>query len=148
MAPKRLASKFLNKNKKGYSINELELLAVVWSLEHFKYYLIGSHFTLQRDHQALISALKINRGNKTYHSRLTRWVDRLLPFDFKVEHIAGKNMGFADYLSCYPNSPPTGEHIDKNRMINPKRALQYTLHTAHRKRTNQKARNRNTHNTP
>ena len=32
------ASRF-NKNEQRYSINELELLAVVWSLEHFKYYL-------------------------------------------------------------------------------------------------------------
>ena len=76
-------------------MNELELLAVVWSLEHFKYYFFGSNLTLQTDHQALFSALANNRGNKTYQSRLTRWVDRLLPFHFNVEHIAGKNMGFA-----------------------------------------------------
>ena len=106
--PIAYASRFLNKNEQRYSINELELLAVVWSLEHFKYYLFGSNFILQTDHQALLSALKNNRGNKTYQSRLTRWVDRLLPFHFKVEHIAGKNMGFADYLSRHPNSPPIG----------------------------------------
>ena len=70
--PIAYASRFLNKNEQRYSINELELLAVVWSLEHFKYYLFGSHFTLQTDHQALLSALKNNRGNKTYQSRLTR----------------------------------------------------------------------------
>ena len=34
--PIAYASRFLNKNKQRYSINELELLAVVWSLEHFK----------------------------------------------------------------------------------------------------------------
>ena len=56
--PIAYASRFLNKNEQRYSINELELLAVVWSLEHFKYYLYGSHFTLQTDHQALLSALK------------------------------------------------------------------------------------------
>ena len=78
--PIAYASRFLNKNEQRYSINELELLAVVWSLEHFKYYLFGSHFTLQTHHQALLSALKNNRGNKLYQSRLTRWVDRLLPF--------------------------------------------------------------------
>ena len=88
--PIAYASRFLNKNEQRYRINELELLAVVWSLEQFKYYLYGSHFTLQTDHQALLSALKNNRGNKTNQSRLTRWVDRLLPFHFKVEHIAGK----------------------------------------------------------
>ena len=71
------ASQFLNCNKQKYSTNELELLAVVWWLEHFKYYLYGPKFELQTDHQAFLSALKNNRGNKTYQSRLTRWVDRL-----------------------------------------------------------------------
>ena len=55
-------------------------------------------------------------------------------------------MGFAYYLRRHPNSSPTGENIDKNHVINTITALQYTLHTAHRKRTNQNARNRNTHN--
>ena len=66
------ASGFLNTVEQRYSTNELELLAVVWSLEHFKHYLQGSEFTLQTDHQALLTALKENRGNKTYQSRLTR----------------------------------------------------------------------------
>ena len=59
--PVAYASRFLNNLEDRYSTNELELLAVVWSLEHFKYYLYGSHFILQTDHQALLSALKENR---------------------------------------------------------------------------------------
>ena len=35
------ASRFLNSNKECYSINELELLGVVWAIEYFKYYLLG-----------------------------------------------------------------------------------------------------------
>ena len=35
------ASRFLNKAEEKYSINELELLGVVWALEHFKHYLYG-----------------------------------------------------------------------------------------------------------
>ena len=70
--PVAYASRFLNKSEQRYSTNELKLLAVVWSLEHFKYYLYGTQFILQTDHQALLSALKENRGNKTYQSRLTR----------------------------------------------------------------------------
>ena len=33
------------------------------------------------------------------HSRLTRWVNRLLPFNFKIKHITGKDMGFTVFLS-------------------------------------------------
>ena len=102
-----------------YNTNELELLALVWALEHFKYYLYGAHFTFQTDRQALLSALKENRGNKTYKSRLTRWVDRLLPYHFSVERIPGKNIGFAEYLSRNPFSdapPPSDE--DNNFVIN------------------------------
>ena len=101
--PIAYASRFLNSNEQKYSISDLQLLSLVWSLEHFKYYLYGSHFTLQTDQKALLSTVKDNRGNKTYQSRLTRWVDRLLPFNFS-EHIAGKNMGFADYFSRHPTS--------------------------------------------
>ena len=117
--PVAYASRFLNKLEERYSTNELELLAVVWSLEHFKYYLYGSQFLLQTDHQALLSALKKNRGNKTYQSRLTRWVDRLLPFHFTVEHVPDKNMGFADYLSRNPSGvAPTPNIEDNNFVIN------------------------------
>ena len=35
------ASKFLNSLEEKYSVNELELLGVVWAIEHFKYYLYG-----------------------------------------------------------------------------------------------------------
>ena len=35
------ASRFLNSLEEKYSVNELELLGVVWAIEHFKYYLYG-----------------------------------------------------------------------------------------------------------
>ena len=38
------ASRFLNPFEEKYSVNELELLGVVWAIEHFKYYLYGKHF--------------------------------------------------------------------------------------------------------
>ena len=39
---------------------------------------------------ALLSILKENRSNKSYNSRLTRWIDRLLPFQFDFEHLPGQ----------------------------------------------------------
>ena len=61
--PISYSSRFLNSSEQKYSTNDLELLAVVWSLKHFKYYFYGSKFELQTDHQAPLSVLKNNRGN-------------------------------------------------------------------------------------
>ena len=79
-----------------YSTNGLELLGAVWDVEHYKNYLYGSDFEVITDHKAQLSALSINHGIKTYHSTLTRWVDRLLPFNFTFKQLAGKDMGFTD----------------------------------------------------
>ena len=97
------ASRFLNSNEERYSINELELLGLVWANEYFKYYLFGKNFTKLTDHRALLSVLKSHRSNKSYNSRLTRWIDRLLPFDFNIEHIPGTRMGLVDYILRQPN---------------------------------------------
>ena len=101
--PISYASRFLTELEAKYSINELELLAVVWSVEHFKNYVYGINFGVVLDHKALQSVLKSNKGNKTYSSRLTRWVNRLLPFDFNVVHEPGRTLGLADYLSRHPS---------------------------------------------
>ena len=63
---------------------------------------IGTKFQIVSDHKAVTSVLKGNKNNKTYSSRLTRWVDRLLPFEFEIAHAPGRMMGIADYLSCHP----------------------------------------------
>ena len=97
------ASQFLNSVEDRYSINELELLGVVCSVEHFKYYLYGKLFTVITDHRALLSIMRENRSNKSYNSRLTRWVDRLLPFDFSIDHLPGTKMGLVDYISRDPD---------------------------------------------
>ena len=46
--------------------------------------------------------MRENRSNKSYNSRLTRWVDRLLPFDFSTDHLPGSKMGLVDYISRDP----------------------------------------------
>ena len=116
----------------------------------------------------MLSALKNNRGKKTYQSRLSRWVDRLLPFNFTIEHIPGKNMGFADYISRNPSPPPVPvndddekfvinvtqekKHAILNQRINPFRAIKPTVNTNQSESKTQNERNDvmhdklNTHN--
>ena len=93
------ASRFLNSNEDCHSVNKLEFLGVEWSVEYFNYHLFGKSFTFITDHRALLSIMKEHRSIKYYSSRQTRWVDRLLPFDFIIEHIPGAKMGLVDYTS-------------------------------------------------
>ena len=73
--------------------------------EYFQNYVLGRKFLIVRDHKALVSLLnRNNKKNKTMFSRLTRWLDRLIPFDFQVEHKPGAKFGFADYLLRHPSS--------------------------------------------
>ena len=44
--PIAYASRFLTEFESKYSINELELLAVVWAVEHFKNYVYGIEFEI------------------------------------------------------------------------------------------------------
>ena len=137
------ASRFLNKAEEKYSINELELLGVVWALEHFKHYLLGHHFIVQTDHRALLSILK-ERSSKIHQSRLTRWYDRLIPFNFTIEHIAGTKMGLADYMSRNPSElakPPST--YDENFIIAQIDVIKETLKIL-RKRGRPKKHNNNT----
>ena len=96
------ASRFLRKFEAIYSINELELLAIVWAVKHFKNYVFGVKFKTISDHKALMTVLKLNRGNKIFSSKLTKWVVRLIPFEFEVVHVAGRTLGMTDYLSRHP----------------------------------------------
>ena len=50
--PIAIASRFLNSCEERYSVNELELLGVVWSIEYFKKYLYGKNFTVITAHRA------------------------------------------------------------------------------------------------
>ena len=105
--------------EKKYAKNELELLAVVWGLEHFCLFVYGKPIELLTDHQALEPLIKQNRSNKTYSARLTRWLDRLAYFDINIKHIASKHLKLTEYLSRHPISKPEPiENYDDEYVIN------------------------------
>ena len=79
---------------------------------------MGKAFTIATDHKALTSALDGNKSTKIYQSRLTRWVNRLLPCQFKIFHIPGKEMRIVDYLLCDPYNDPCSEsELDKKIVV-------------------------------
>ena len=118
----------LSKAEENYSINELVLLGVVWALDDFKQYLLGHHFTVQIDHRALLSILK-ERTSKSHQSRLTKWDGRLIPFHLNLKHIAGTQMGLADYMFRNPSEPAKPPSIcGGNFIIAQIDIIQETLH--------------------
>ena len=64
------ASKLLDETQKNYTITEKEMLAVVYCLEKFRSYLIGSKVVVFTDHAALRFLMK----KKDAKPRLIRWV--------------------------------------------------------------------------
>ena len=88
-----VARRFPNCVEERYSVNKVELLGVFWSVECLKYPRFRKNFTVNADHRAILSIIKENWINISFYSRLTRWVDRLLPIDFNIEHISFAKMG-------------------------------------------------------
>ena len=52
------ASRSLSSPEKNYSISELETLAVVWAIQHYRAYLYGHEVTVVTDHSAVKAILK------------------------------------------------------------------------------------------
>ena len=88
-------SRFLNSVKTRFSVNELELLGVLWAKGHLKYYLYGKKLTVITDHYIL----KKHRSKKSYYSRITRRIDKLMIVNFKIEHLPGKRMELVGYIT-------------------------------------------------
>ena len=64
------ASKTLNEAQRNYTTTEKELLAVVFALDKFRAYLIGSVIVVFTDH----SALKYLLTKQDAKARLIRWI--------------------------------------------------------------------------
>ena len=91
-------SRAFNKAERRYCVTRRELLAVVLSIRHFKYYLCGLPFTVRTDH----SALQWLMSFKEPEGQVARWLEELQAFNFTVEHRAGARHANADALSRRP----------------------------------------------
>ena len=92
------ASRTLSSVERHYSQTEREALAIVWSCERLRQYLIGRKFTLVTDHQRLRA---IYSPSSRPSARIERWVLRLQEFDFDIRYVPGRQ-NIADALSRLP----------------------------------------------
>ena len=93
------ASRTLNKAERNYCVTDRELLAIRYFTEYFRQYLLGRHFTVRTDHQALKWLFSL----KEPKSRIARWIEVLSSYDFEVEYRKGNHHGNADGMSRCPN---------------------------------------------
>ena len=93
--PVTFLSRKLLASERAYSTVEKEALAIKWSLEKLRYYLIGRNFTLVTDH----APLKWMATAKDTNARVTRWFLALQDYRFQVVHRPGRAHANADALS-------------------------------------------------
>ncbi|RVW58678.1 Retrovirus-related Pol polyprotein from transposon 17.6 [Vitis vinifera] len=79
------ASKTLNEAQRNYTTTEKELLAVVFALDKFRAYLVGSFIIVFTDH----SALKYLLTKQDAKARLIRWILLLQEFDLQIRDKKG-----------------------------------------------------------
>ena len=88
-------SKMLNEAHRNYTTTEKELLAVVYALDKFQSYLIGSDIVIFTDH----SALKYLLTKQNAKARLIRWVLLLQEFNLQIRDKKGVENVVVDHLS-------------------------------------------------
>lgn len=76
-------SRRVSKTEENYSITELEGLAIIFSVDKLRNYLIGKRFTILTDHCALC----VLRKRSPKSAKLRRWQLILNEFDFEIKYV-------------------------------------------------------------
>ncbi|CAH8547811.1 unnamed protein product [Dicrocoelium dendriticum] len=93
------ASRKLTKPERNYCTTRKEMLALVSFVKHFRHFLLGRHFIVRTDHQAL----RWLREFREPEGQVARWQEQLQAFDFECQHRPGKQHRNADALSRRPS---------------------------------------------
>ena len=89
------ASKTFNEAQENYSTTEKEMLAMVFSCEKFRPYILGSHVIIHTSH----ATIRYLMAKKEAEPRLIRWVLLLQEFDLEIKEKKGSNNVIVDHLS-------------------------------------------------
>jgi hypothetical protein len=86
--------KKLTSSEANYCTRDQELLAVLYCIERARMFLYGRKFTVRSDHLNLLWLYE-----NDVSGRIARWAAKLSAYDFKIEHIKGKDNIVADGIS-------------------------------------------------
>ena len=120
------ASKTLNETQRNYTTTEKELLAVVYALDKFRAYLVGSDIVIFTNH----SALKYLLTKKNAKARLIRWVLLLQEFNLQIKGKKGVENVVVDHLSRLTiahdtHNPPINDEFPEESLMQLEKAPWY-----------------------
>ena len=84
-----------------YSVIKLECLALIYTMQKLRYYLIDRFFYVETDHSPLVF---LNKYKQCANSRLTRWSLQLQEFRFAIKAISGSTNYGPDFMSRCPTT--------------------------------------------
>uniref|UniRef100_A0AC34FD78 Reverse transcriptase domain-containing protein n=1 Tax=Panagrolaimus sp. ES5 TaxID=591445 RepID=A0AC34FD78_9BILA len=126
--PIAYASRALSDSETRLAAIEVEALAVIYSLEQFKYLCWGSDVVLRTDHRPLIFLF----DKQSTSAKLNRWLLKIMDFHLKVEHTPGIT-NVADFLSrpyqalALEEAPANIQIQEKAKHLNPVQELNQKL---------------------
>ena len=100
--PIAYASRRTSNTEAHYGATQLEALAMVWAVEHFRHYLVGAPFRLVTDHSALRALMKMNNPQGLFAC----WIMRLQLYHIDVVIRPGRKHQNCDALSRTPKRAP------------------------------------------
>ncbi|KAL7292652.1 hypothetical protein TKK_0013778 [Trichogramma kaykai] len=93
--PIAYASRALSRQERNYTVTEKECLSVIWAVEKYLGYILGSHFTVITDH----TNLKWLHNLRDPTGRSARWATALQAHSMEIIHRKGALHKDPDYLS-------------------------------------------------
>ena len=91
----------LKPSESQYASHKGELLALIFAIDTYKFFLTGRKFLVRTDNSAL-SWLKTQKNPKGI---LMRWLRILSTYEFDIQHRAGTKHGNADSFSRATHAP-------------------------------------------
>ncbi len=109
-------SRTLEKPEENYAPREGEALAIAWSINKCKMFLLGhSGFLVFTDHKSLVKTFNDQELRKIDNPRIMKMKEKCLMYRFVTNHIEGKKNCAPDILSRYPLKVCRSETSDEDK---------------------------------